>query len=71
MLGVREAVEASAAQVLKAARPLSTAQIDSTRSIGFAMGPSSDLADSRIMHPIFQHETITDPWTESLRFLDA
>lgn len=34
-------------------------------------GFTGELADSGIMHGIFGHEAITDPWTRTLRIVDA
>jgi hypothetical protein len=67
---LQETVATSAASTLKGAKSLDSKEISARRFQG-AVPTGGDLFDFSIMHEVFGHETATDPWIESLRYLDA
>ncbi|WP_162256426.1 caspase family protein [Sphingomonas sp. Root710] len=67
---VEEVVERSAADVLKNIRSLNTAAISDLRGPAPG-GVKGDLFNFNVMHEVLGHESVTDPWIRSLRFLDA
>jgi hypothetical protein len=79
---VQEAVEDSAARILRTASSLTVAEIDSARHAGWLKWTRSglrpdffmrigDLGNPGIMQRIFEHESIANPWIYSLSFVDA
>ncbi len=66
---VEEAVHISATNVLRNAKSLDMAAIDNLRQRPLSSG--GDLFNFRIMHEVLGHENVTDPWIQSLRFLNA
>lgn len=69
-LKIADAVQIGAASILENVRSLTTQDIEGIRRTrpDFHL---NDLTRFDMMHAIFNHEGITDPWTSSLRFLDA
>ncbi|MEA3044771.1 MAG: hypothetical protein QOH47_2609 [Sphingomonadales bacterium] len=63
------AIDESARQVLRSADSVKPRDIDLART-GFA-GEVGDLVHPGVMHAIFGHESISEPWVGSLRLLDA
>jgi hypothetical protein len=68
-LVIRQAIEESAARILGPAFSMTARHIDLVR--GLFESPLGDLENPNIMHPIFGHESITEPWIDSLSFVDA
>ena len=65
---LRDAVELGAADMFAGVTAVKKDELEALRFRGL---PASDLGNGLMMHAIFGHEGITEPWVETLRFLDA
>src|SRR5437763_11484949 len=68
-IAVMKAYEQSATRFLRDAHSLTVGAINTARRL--SPNPAGDLANRSIMHEVFGHESIANPWIDSLMFLDT